>query len=148
MTREPKGLPPNGPVKQIDWDLVDEMLKKGCVGTQIAARIGIHADTLYHRCEDEKGVLFSAYAQQKREKGDALLHETQFNLAMKEDRGMLIWLGKQRLGQKDNPGQPVIPEQFLQLFADTMKVISSQQQSQSIDLNSDDTNSSTDSRSE
>jgi hypothetical protein len=123
MTREAKGLPPNGPVKVIDWDVVDDLLIKGCTGTQIASRLGIHPDTLYHRCEDEKGSLFSAYAQKKREKGDSLLLETQFNMAIKEDRGMLIWLGKQRLGQQENPGVASVPAEFAQLFQDTMKAI-------------------------
>lgn len=146
-----RGLPPNGPVKHIDWDIVDELLMKGCTGTQIASRMGIHPDTLYDRCYNEKGTRFSEYAQQKREKGDSLLLETQFNMAIERDRAMLIWLGKQRLGQKENPGAMTIPPEFAELFAQTMNAIASMQKTNAevqIDLNRDDTSISTDSISE
>jgi hypothetical protein len=148
MTRDVKGLPPNGPVKEIDWDFVDDLLIRGCTGTQIASRLGVHPQTLYNRCEDEKGSLFSEYAQRKREKGDTLLLETQFNMAIEKDRAMLIWLGKQRLGQKENPGAMTIPPEFAELFAQTMNAIA-QMQGESkkvqIDLNSDDTSISNES---
>lgn len=144
-----RGLPPNGPVKNIDWDLVDDLLVKGCTGTQIASRMGIHPDTLYDRCYNEKGTRFSEYAQQKREKGDTLLLEAQFNMAVKKDRTMLIWLGKQRLGQKENPGALSVPPEFAQLFNDTMKAIMGQQKTPEedipqIDLNREETSISND----
>ena len=89
------------PAAIIDWKAVDRLLQAGCAGTQIAARLGIHADTLYAACQKEHNSDFSAYSQQKREHGETLLHEQQFALAMKGNLGMLVWLGKQRLNQKD-----------------------------------------------
>lgn len=132
----------HGPVKDIDWKLVDDLLIKGCSGTQIAARIGIHYDTLYDRCQKEKKTLFSVYSQQKREKGDSMIHETQFDLAMERDRAMLIWLGKQRLGQKENPGQ-MIPEEISTAFAEVMRLWADKQLAAKDDqeaLNSDEIN--------
>ena len=85
----------------IDWKAVDRLLQAGCAGTQIAARLGIHANTLYERCSQEHKCDFSDYSQQKREHGETLLLEQQFTIAMKGDKTMLIWLGKQRLGQKE-----------------------------------------------
>ena len=89
------------PAAIIDWKAVDRLLQAGCAGTQIAARLGIHANTLYERCSKEHECDFSDYSQQKREHGETLLHEQQFAAAMKGNISMLVWLGKQRLGQKE-----------------------------------------------
>lgn len=85
----------------IDWKTVDRLLQAGCSGVQIAARLAIHPDTLYRACQAEHKSDFAAYSQQKREHGETLILEQQFAAAMKGDKTMLIWLGKQRLGQKE-----------------------------------------------
>jgi hypothetical protein len=87
---------------KIDWEIVDDLLAAGCDGTQIAAYFGVHEDTLYNRCQEEKNSAFSAYKAQKRSVGDIALLKAQYETAVKEkDRAMLIWLGKQRLNQTD-----------------------------------------------
>ena len=92
--------------KEIDWDQVDDLLTAGCKGTEVAAFLGIHPDTFYGRVESKYGLGFSAYLQQKRSKGDALIRAQQFaksiGLTKKGDNMMLIWLGKNRLEQNDN----------------------------------------------
>lgn len=95
------GLPPI----PIDWDVVDNLLESGCSGAEAAAHFGVCPDTLYIRCNKDKNMTFSAYRAQKLAKGDSLLRSKQFSEAIKGDRTMLIWLGKQRLGQRENPGQ-------------------------------------------
>ncbi len=85
----------------IDWDMVDELLEASCEGTEIAAYIGMHPDTLYNRCQKEKKVGFSEYLRSKKAKGDSLLKKVQWDMAMDKDKTMAIWLGKQRLGQRD-----------------------------------------------
>ncbi len=86
----------------IDWEIVDNLLIAACPGTEIADHIGISASTLYLHCEKEKKTNFSAYSQQKRSKGNNLIRAAQFDEAVrKRDRGMLIWLGKNRLSQSD-----------------------------------------------
>lgn len=90
----------------IDWNIIDRYLEAGCNGTEIAAVIGCHRDTIYDRCQQEKGVCFSEYAALKRASGDALIKAKQMSYAMtgkSGNLGMLIWLGKNRLGQKDDP---------------------------------------------
>jgi|32_taG_2_1085360.scaffolds.fasta_scaffold60507_2 hypothetical protein len=89
------------PKKNIDWKEVDKYLVAGATGTEVAAMLGIHPDTLYLRCKEEHNIGFSDYLQQKREKGDSMLKLKQFEQAMEGDRGMLIWLGKNRLDQSD-----------------------------------------------
>lgn len=88
------------PAAQIDWKQVDKYLEAGANGVQIAARLGVAPDTLYIHCSQEHKMTFSAYAQEKKASGDALLHAAQFNKALKGDAGMLKWLGEFRLGQK------------------------------------------------
>lgn len=86
----------------IDWNQVDQGLIAGATGTKIAFQLGIHAETLYNHCKEEKKMDFSAYSQQKRAHGDVLLLVAQFDEAVRNrDRGLLIWLGKNRLGQSD-----------------------------------------------
>ena len=92
---------PGRPKVVIDWAKVDKYLMAGCTGTGIAGILGIHEDTFYRACERDNKVGFAAYSQQKGEIGDGMLKFKQFDLAMKGDVRMLIWLGKQRLDQKD-----------------------------------------------
>jgi len=89
------------PKKKIDWKEVDKYLVAGATGTEVAAVLGIHPETLYGRCKEEHKIGFSDYLQQKREKGDSMLKLKQFEQAMEGDRGMLVWLGKNRLNQSD-----------------------------------------------
>jgi hypothetical protein len=116
MPRAPKEVkrPVGCPPKEIDWIIVDEFLIAGCPGTKIADAIGVCADTLYDRCEKDKGVNFSAYSQQKKTTGDALLHKAQFDKAIGKtesgDNTLLIWLGKTRLEQKESMAVTVAPE--------------------------------------
>jgi hypothetical protein len=98
MTEKNKG---GRPKAVIDWSQVDEYLHAGCSGTVIAEMLGIHPNTLYEACRVRNNCGFSDYSLQKKEVGDDLLHYRQFKLAMAGDRSMLIWLGKQRLGQTD-----------------------------------------------
>ncbi len=74
----------------------------GCSGVEIAAQIGVHENTLYQRCKSDLGVDFVAFKQEKQAAGESLLRKVQFDTAVKDkDRTMLVWLGKQRLGQKE-----------------------------------------------
>ena len=87
----------------IDWNKVDSLIECGNDGVRVAANLGIHPDTLYNRCESEKGCKWSTYSAQKREKGIARLLAKQYEVAMKGNTTMLVWVGKQMAGQKDGP---------------------------------------------
>jgi len=86
---------------KIDWDRVDRSLIAGSNGVQVAAMLGVHPETLYDKCLQEKKVYFSDYMQQKRQEGNDILLGKQFELAKGGDKMMLIWLGKNRLDQSD-----------------------------------------------
>jgi len=87
---------------EIDWSKVGQMLEAECSGEQIAGQLGIHANTLYQRCKKELKLDFVTFKAQKRASGELLLKVKQFESAVKDKNiSMLIWLGKQRLDQKD-----------------------------------------------
>ncbi len=104
MARRETGVPKRAahrPKVIINWDVVDKYLIAGCTGVQIAALIGMHPETLYDRTKLEKRTGFTEYSLSKKLKGDSLLLGKQYSLAMEGDKTMLIWLGKNRLGQRD-----------------------------------------------
>lgn len=103
--RKPPGVP-GRPLAQIDWKKVDQYLQAQCEGASIARLLGVHPETLYDRVVAEFGEKlgisnFSEYRALKRAEGLELLRLKQFDSAMSGDRTMLVWLGKQLLGQRD-----------------------------------------------
>ena len=101
--KEPKKKKSNAGRKKfiIDWDKVDRSLICGSNGVQVSAMLGISFDTLSRRTKEEKNADFADYLQQKRQEGNDVLFGKQYELAKSGDRGMLIWLGKNRLDQSD-----------------------------------------------
>ena len=89
------------PKAAIDWKKVDKALEQGANGVQVAAMLGVHPETLYERCKADNKTNFTDYLTQKRESGNQQLLGMQFQAAKEGSVPMLIWLGKQRLGQKD-----------------------------------------------
>jgi len=88
------------PPKPINWAEVDRMLEGFSPGTEVAACLGIHSDTLYNACVREKGVDFTTYSAEKRRKGEESLRALQLKHA-KTSFAMSIWLGKQYLQQRE-----------------------------------------------
>jgi len=86
---------------KIDWDKVDKMLEAGCSGEECASALGIHSNTLYNRCKEDRGEEFVTYRAQKRASGEVKLRLKQQELALEGDKTMLVWLGKQRLDQRE-----------------------------------------------
>jgi hypothetical protein len=117
MPSAPKTIkrPKHRPLLDIDWNVVDDFLETGCPTTKIADAIGVSPDTLYRRCEEEKGMTYTAYSQQKRTKGEALLFKAQFDKAIGRadigDSSLLIHLGKTRLEQREAAIVTATPEQ-------------------------------------
>jgi hypothetical protein len=91
------------PVKPIDWKLAEELMEAGCPGTEIASHFDMHPDTLYRRVEEEYGMGFTAFCSSKKATGESNIRLAQYRKAVKkQDNTMLIWLGKNRLGQKES----------------------------------------------
>lgn len=70
-------------------------------GELIASLIGTTFDTLARACEREKKMRFAEYAKIKRGSGRERVRKKQLDMALKGNVALLIWLGKQYLGQSD-----------------------------------------------
>lgn len=96
---------PGRPEKPIDWEKVDYLIEAGCKCNEIAAYFHMHYDNFGDRVKKKYGKVFTEYAAEIRPKGEASLRVQQYEKALgltdKGDNTMLIWLGKQRLEQKE-----------------------------------------------
>ena len=97
------------PHKPVDPELLERLAACGCTINEMAAVMNCSRRTLERRFTNviEAGWL----------RGHSSLRHKQFQIAMKGDKTMLIWLGKQRLGQTD---RMVITQS---LFNDAMREI-------------------------
>lgn len=91
----------------IDWEMAEALMAAGSPGTEIASFFGLHPDTFYRRVEEKYSVGFTELSAQKKATGEAVLRMHQYNKAVgvtkKGDNTLLIWLGKQRLNQRELP---------------------------------------------
>ena len=85
----PKGRPP----VEIDERLVVSLARIGCTWDEIAAVTGISRATLARRC---KKIIQDGHEEMR-----TSLRRWQYLKAKDGNVAMLIWLGKQYLGQKD-----------------------------------------------
>lgn len=81
------------PVKQIDENLIDGLARIGCTDEEIGLIVGCSSDTLVRRYAER---IKSGRAQMKMS-----LRRMQIRLAEEGNATMLIWLGKQNLGQHE-----------------------------------------------
>lgn len=94
------------PKKQIDWDVADKAAALFCTGEEIANLLGVHYNTLERRIREDLGYAsFSEWFGQKTAETTKSLRRKQLELALKGDRVMLIWLGKNLLGQAEKVEQ-------------------------------------------
>ena len=84
------------PLKEpkVDEETIKRLAAVGCTMGEMATITGLSERTLHRRFV---GVIETGRAERKRS-----LRRKQTELAMNGDRTMLIWLGKQDLGQRDN----------------------------------------------
>lgn len=93
------------PRKPIDWEIVKGMLFVLATQQEIASYIGVAIDTLHTRCKKELGISFTELSEQKRQETKIQLRKAQLAVALdpkhRSHGTMLIWLGKQYLGQRE-----------------------------------------------
>lgn len=100
--------------KPINWKEVETAMMAGSTQIRIAGHQGVEADTLRRRFEEEYGETYTVYEARLHRKGEALLEVAQIQKALNNESPgstqMLIWLGKQKLGQRDHfPEQSNLP---------------------------------------
>ncbi len=89
------------PRKKIDWDAVDKLAAIDCTQGEIAAFLGVNLATISRACERKFKISFADFWAEKRLVGNCSLRRLQWGAANAGDKALLIFLGKQRLGQSD-----------------------------------------------
>jgi hypothetical protein len=89
------------PEIQIDFTTVDKLCQIQCTQEEIASVLNVSVDTLERRCKEINSITFAEYSAQKRQGGKMSLRRKQMEVAMAGDKTLLVWLGKQYLGQAD-----------------------------------------------
>ena len=105
MAKTPKETPKRGrgrPRAEFDRKLVQTLAGIGCTQDEIAMAVGIHVQTLIRNAREE---LDAGYADIRRS-----LRRWQYESAKGGNTAMLIWLGKQYLGQRDKAEQTIREE--------------------------------------
>lgn len=97
------------PRKEISWKQFDKLCQLQCTLRELASFFECSEDTIERAVERDKGMSFADYFDQKRGLGKIALRRKQLELAMKGSIPLLIWLGKQYLGQADDPEPPKVP---------------------------------------
>jgi hypothetical protein len=87
------------PPTRIDLDVVRRAAGIGCTVDEIAAVLGVPRRTLYDRMEQDPEI--QRVLDEGRDQGRATLRRLQWQQANAGNPTMLIWLGKQLLGQRD-----------------------------------------------
>jgi len=86
---------------KVDWNKVEQMCAIQCTGEEIAGVLGIDYDTLNSACKRENKLSFSDYFKQKGSVGKMSLRRKQYTSMMEGNTTMMVWLGKNWLGQSD-----------------------------------------------
>lgn len=86
---------------EVDWKLCQNLLRIQCTGEEIAGAMDMSYDTLERACKRDHGIKFAEYSELKRAEGRASLRRAQWKVAQDGNPTMLVWLGKQMLGQRD-----------------------------------------------
>lgn len=89
------------------WEQIQDMCRIHCTGEEIAAIMDCCYDTLNTRCKEKYGIGFSEYYKKHASGGKKSLRRHQMDAAENGNTTMLIWLGKQYLGQSDQAVQEI-----------------------------------------
>jgi hypothetical protein len=87
--------------KKIDWELAARIAATNCPITDIAAIMQLSTERLRARCKRDLKVPLAEWVNAQRSHYRNRLREAQIEVALRGNPTMLIWLGKQHLGQMD-----------------------------------------------
>lgn len=95
--------------EKIDQTQFETLCGIQCTHEEICAVFGVSINTLERWCKNTYGESFGKVFKAKRERGKASLRHKQWQKAVDaKDTTMLIFLGKQYLGQTDKTTQAVV----------------------------------------
>ena len=105
--RERKNGEIGPPIKDIDFEDFEKCCQMQCTKEEIAGWFEIDEDTLDKRVTEHYNLPYSAVYKKYSANGKCSLRRRQFRRASNGDRVMMIWLGKQYLGQSEKIEQKV-----------------------------------------
>ena len=95
MIEEEKKKKNGRPKKKIDVEMVEKLATIHCSVKEIADIVGCHPDTIRNR--------FADIIARGKAHGKMSVRRKQLEVALSGQPSMLIWLGKQWLGQSESP---------------------------------------------
>lgn len=98
-----RGRPP----KEIDKEQFEKLCEIQCTSDEICEVLDVTDKTLTGWCRRTYDKSFSEVFSKKRKRGFASLRRHQYEEAKNGSTTMLIWLGKQWLGQSEKPAADV-----------------------------------------
>lgn len=104
MKKKPKRKNKPGagrPKKIVNYKTLDSLCRIHCTGEECANILGLKYETMDEAIQRDKGKNFREYFAEKSAGGKRSLRRKQWTKALAGDNTMLIWLGKQHLGQTD-----------------------------------------------
>lgn len=108
LKKKKKGRGPGRPRIEIDWTAFEKLCAIHCTLIEIAEWFDCSEDTIERHVKKKYKENFADVFKKKSGRGKISLRRKQFELANAGDRTMLIWLGKQCLGQADKQAQGVM----------------------------------------
>lgn len=93
--------PVGRPRKEIDWVEFDKLCAMQCTLGEIAGWFECSEDTIERRVKEQFGMDFADVFKEKRSKGKIALRRQQYQTALEGNVPLLIFLGKNYLGQSD-----------------------------------------------
>lgn len=95
------------PRKEIDQKQFEALCHIQCTEEEICGVLGVTDKTLTRWCKQIYGFGFSETYKKCSAGGRMSIRRLQFDCAKRGNTSMLIWLGKQYLGQRDEPEDSV-----------------------------------------
>ena len=92
---------PGRPPIKVNLSQAEQLCHIGCTLREVAGFFKCSEDTVQRVIKEERGQTFSEFYAMHSADGDISLRKAQYQKATSGDVKMLIWLGKQRLGQTD-----------------------------------------------
>lgn len=86
---------------EIDWKEFDKLCAIHCTLREIAGWFDCSEDTIELRVKEKYGVTFTEHYSKRSSIGKVSLRRKQYQVAMNGNTALLIWLGKQHLGQSE-----------------------------------------------
>lgn len=95
------------PKKEFNKKQFEQLCKIQCTQIEIATVLDMSDETLMTKCKEAYGVGFLEIYKKFSDNGKMSIRRAQLKKALEGNTAMLIWLGKQYLGQSDKQDQKV-----------------------------------------